>query len=111
MTETTHTPLPWVANDQHSGANPWRIESDDGVYANDGWIIAECLGPDAEANAALIVQAVNSHHRLVEALEDIQHQAETRIADGDEMGARIWRIALVDILAEVRAALKEAGRG
>lgn len=50
--------------------------------------------------------------KLEEALRDIAYQAETRIKDGDEMGARVWRIALVDILSEARTALsKEGGRG
>lgn len=42
---------------------------------------------------------------LVEALRDIQTQARNRIKDGDEMGARCWRIGLVDILAEADALL------
>jgi hypothetical protein len=36
--------------------------------------------------------------------EQIEH-AEQRIADGQSMGAAIWRIALEDILRENRAAL------
>ena len=46
---------------------------------------------------------------LVEALVDIKHQAETRIKDGDEMGARAWRIALQDILQEANRALAKHG--
>lgn len=121
MTETAHTPLPWVANDKHSGANPWRIENDEGVYANGGWIIAECMGPDAKANAAFIVQAVNSHHRLVEALE----KARKIIADIDDYMKRPsrgdWGEECAccmgelldddrDAIAKIDAALKEAGR-
>lgn len=54
---TKHTPGPWVANDQHSGSEIWRIESDGGVYANDGYIIASLFGPDAKANARLMAAA------------------------------------------------------
>jgi hypothetical protein len=49
------TPTPWIANDAHSGGNQtWRLESlhEHGVV-NDGWVIAEFFGPDAEANAKL----------------------------------------------------------
>ena len=37
-------------------------------WANDGWIIAQCEGPQAEANAALIVEAVNMHDIALSAL-------------------------------------------
>lgn len=36
--------------------------------------------------------------------EQITH-IETRIADGDEMGARVWRITLEDVARESRATL------
>lgn len=64
MTKTAHTPT------------PWRIE-DDTIKAgkNDTHLfdIYECpgLGVAAEANAAFIVRAVNSHDTLVEALETL----------------------------------------
>lgn len=117
MTETAHTPLPWVANDKHSGANPWRIENDEGVYANGGWIIAECMGPDAKANAAFIVQAVNSHHRLVEALrsaiaalEDGTGLDDAICCGGLDCGCRAATHRQL-LLHDLTAALKEAGRG
>ena len=42
---------------------------------------------------------------LKASLADIQEQAIVRLRDGDEMGARVWRIALVDILTEAESAL------
>lgn len=118
MTETAHTPLPWVANDKHSGANPWRIENDEGVYANGGWIIAECMGPDAKANADLIVQAVNSHHRLIEALEAFAFVGEDDPKDTQAVWEMIYRDRVQDWFSyedferarDLLAALKEAGR-
>lgn len=120
MTETAHTPLPWVANDKHSGANPWRIENDEGVYANGGWIIAECMGPDAKANAAFIVQAVNSHHRLVDALEEARTALSitrtnvmTEIGRCSDESRSPWAGVpeqLAKRIAKIDAALKEAGR-
>lgn len=73
--KATHTPLPWERQTLETeydpgvyivGSNlgglvgaalPWPTEIESGDYSR------------VEANAALIVQAVNSHHRLVEALE------------------------------------------
>lgn len=60
---------------------------------------------ELRAEIANLRNSVPAILEAVEALEDIAHQAQTRIEDGDEMGARIWRIALGDILAEARAAL------
>lgn len=34
---------------------------------------------------------------------------ETRIKDGDEMGARVWRIALEDVASEAQTALAAGG--
>jgi hypothetical protein len=81
----------WVANDQHSGSNPWRIETEEGVL-NDGWIIADLLGPDAEANARLIEAAPD----LLEALE---------LADATLRGANMNRNA---VERKVSAALTKA---
>lgn len=51
-----HTPAPWAVN--YDG---WKVESrDNHGWANDGWIICKCDGPDARANAMLIVAAVNA---------------------------------------------------
>lgn len=52
--------------------------------------------PDSERVAVL-----EDHIR-----EQITH-AETRIADGKELGASVWRIALEDIVRENRAALSQ----
>lgn len=57
MSELKHTPGPWVANDKHCGNNPWRVEPATKDWLNDGWTIADLLGPDAEANARLIAAA------------------------------------------------------
>jgi hypothetical protein len=64
------TPRPWATNDR-------RVESQHNHgWANDGWIIAQCEGPDAEANAALIVRAVNSFDAMLEALSDLRATSE-----------------------------------
>lgn len=53
------TPAPWAPNGN-------RVESrDEHGVANDGWIICECTGPDARANAKHIAEAVNAQSAAV----------------------------------------------
>lgn len=67
--------------------------------------VEECyLDSHLYAEAAATIRALRDHIR-----ESITF-AETRIADGIEMGATVWRIALEDIARENRAAL-EASHG
>lgn len=61
---------------------------------------------------SLIAAALRGRDRVVEALldhlsEQITH-VETRIRDGQQMGASVWRIALEDVARENRAALHDA---
>lgn len=52
--EMMHTKEPWAQNGH-------RIESrDEHGVANDGWIVAQCEGMDAEANTRRIVACVNA---------------------------------------------------
>jgi len=46
-----------------------------------------------------------------EALEGIVEHAETRIQDGIEMGATVWRLALEDIVRDARAAIRLLSQG
>lgn len=64
---TEHTKTPWIANDQHSGLDTrWRVESEyEHSVVNDGWVICNCYGPDAESNAKFIARACNHHDELV----------------------------------------------
>jgi hypothetical protein len=118
MTETTHTPLPWTFE---AG-----VEDNEGEFyvCHAGTVCTETTvcNPRNEADARLIVQAVNSHHRLVEALRE----ARRIIADIDDYMKRPSRGdwgeecaccmgELLDddrnAIAKIDAALKEAGRG
>ena len=86
---TEHTPIPWAIG-----------EDGDVFNAEQSACIAKVCGAadgiaEAEANAALIVQAVNSHNELVAALE-----TAVNIAPND-MLATVWG-------NEARAALAKA---
>ncbi|MES2752842.1 MAG: hypothetical protein V4661_15855 [Pseudomonadota bacterium] len=64
--------------------------------------IAAALGEAADAITTL-------QNRVGELEEHIREQVthvENRIADGKEMGAAVWRIALEDVAADNRKALK-----
>lgn len=133
MTET-HTPLPWKAQVLETeydpgvyivGSNlgglvcaalPWPTEIDSGDYSR------------VEANAAFIVQAVNSHHDLIEALREARSVLaqitsgeafrEMRFAEDDDAEYHLRRerkatIFARDAAAKIDAILTkaEAGRG
>ena len=65
---------------------------------------------DRASDACASVQ--KERDALIEVLADIAKVSEDRIQDGIEMGASVWRIALVDISTEIRAFLAryEGGR-
>lgn len=58
---------------------------------------------DRASDACASVQ--KERDALIEVLADIAKVCEDRIQDGIEMGASVWRIALVDISTEIRAFL------
>lgn len=60
-TQVQHTPTPW-------------LKAELGVVRNevDNYLVARCIGDtdqEADANAAFIVRAVNSHEAMLEALK------------------------------------------
>lgn len=76
MSEAEHTQTPWATNGN-------RVENrDEHGIVNDGWIIGDCDGPDADANAEFIVRACNAHADLVEALEMVRDADEDCKRDG-----------------------------
>lgn len=93
----THTPLPWKVAD---GADQYICNGDHWIASTMG-----IRGEEGAANAAFIVQAVNSHHRLIEALERFIADYD----DDDRADAGIHPLMEAHI-ADFRAALREVGR-
>lgn len=64
-----HTPGPWAQNGT-------RIESEhEHGWANDGWILAGCEGPDAKANARLMAAAPD----LLKALRELESAVDWQL--------------------------------
>lgn len=112
MTETAHTPLPWTFE---AG-----VEDNEGEFyvCHAGTVCTETTvcNPHSEADARFIVQAVNSHHRLVEALGrmiEIAHAYGEYISQvpSAELERHPYLPGLEHEIDDARAALKEAGRG
>ena len=80
-----------------------RIESkDEHGWINDGWIVAQCLGPDAVANARRLVACWNAcaeistdtleKHGFRTVLADLQRQINEQWKERDELKAEIERL-------------------
>ena len=72
MNETSKaTPRPWQVSRSNAGAIPPHFQPLEIIGRGGNASVAAQLGigPEANANAALIVKAVNSHDALVEACE------------------------------------------
>lgn len=85
---------------------PWRVSAlDYWTIVADGKRVAECVVQDestigrrrdeeSEANASLIVRAVNAHDALVSALEAIVNAHDAMVDDFEEQVVEIARAAL-----------------
>ena len=104
-----HTPLPWAKH-------PTGVAT---IYAPSAKnrIVAGCgswtdnkrdVIPEQEANAALIITAVNSHESLVEALKAVQPFAK-RFAEHCESNFGMVPADFANALSNADAALRKAG--
>lgn len=73
---------------------------------DDGYRLANPDGPEAAAR----IQSLTADNAVLREhiREQIEH-VDTRIQDGIEMGATVWRIALEDVARENRNALSQTG--
>lgn len=87
----------WEARNNLESAYWWTI------YDGAGQVVARLAENNSPKNARFIVECVNSHARLVEALEKIASWYEATTSDCKECGGS-------KIAREALAALKDAGR-
>lgn len=118
--ETKHTPTPWAI----PGANVFRvIAPEDPRKDQRGYwrIVAdlipeayqdeEDIGPEAAANARLIVRAVNNHAALREALELLLHRVGQLGEEGSAVPLPLWNALCIEAAMEkARAAIADAVR-
>lgn len=100
---------PWIASNAHHGPTFWRVETDAPGYPNDGYVIADFHGPDAEANSKLAASALS----LLEALEECAAVIFDRIPRFPHDGPRSEEehaeyVALGSAHALARAAISSA---
>lgn len=101
MSEQKHTPLPWKAGPYSSivgiaiSAQPDPNKNRVVVAGTTGAFSDDHKG-EHEANAALIVRAVNSHEALVKAVSDMLEMIEEGAIDSPEVGvgcgAPQWKV-------------------
>ena len=109
--QTKHTPLPWQYSHRETSDGMYSTQ----VYDEAGETIAtlawypvqegSLTRTAREANAALIVRAVNSHAELVAALEHVSDWFKRDEDSGDEL---LWTDGYRDLCETVRTALARA---
>lgn len=103
---TAPTPGPWT-----TGADPTRVESEhEHGWANDGWIICDCKGPDAVANARLIAAAPELLAALKLAYDWSRFVAASGMTNTEEFIAELFERGEA-VQEAARAAIKKAEGG
>ena len=74
MTNTQHTPTPWLVVPEKLGSYQIRTVDDDVTIAGTFGYGADDRKDQEAANAAFIVRAVNSHDALIEALSYLEKE-------------------------------------
>ncbi len=123
MTEPTHTPLPYECFQDRSYYDMWCVRRVNEREWGKGFHLVN--GEEAAALRDMLNTRADSHHRLVEALREIQRATiEGRVCDDVAWFDQITTLhdyieevlrpsqpaAIGDLFPET-AALKEAGRG
>lgn len=111
MAETRYTPTPWRAVLDEDGVNVWARDGEGehhianlDVAAHGKFLSSE----EMDANAALIVRAVNNHEALVEALAEFIEAFGNR---GESTSLHVWDQRLKAARDKARAALASATGG
>ena len=93
-----HTPTPWFKNRRlEIGPRPRTDDQHDGMLHP----VADVFGENGEADAALIIKAVNNHEALVAALRGL----DTLLDFGDDDLPNTWTF---DDLSAIKAAFEAA---
>lgn len=88
-TNAKHTQLPWAVSSHYAE----YIECHPDL--NNGYPVAECKGPQDQANAEFIVRAVNSHYELVGACKSALRALKDNLCPGPMDGDAIKALEIV----------------
>ena len=78
-----HSPLPWFADPDDRDGMEWNVHIYEATPGNRVCFMSN--GPCSEANAALIVHAVNAHAELVAALEAAKAFADEDYSESNDL--------------------------
>jgi len=113
MTEPTHTPTPWKAEDEFSITGPVYgvpdalIATFGGIHINTA--NQRVLRAEKDANRSFVLLACNSHDALVEACETLQQQlTDLHAAIADQWLGAHFVDSSIDMLSEGRTAIDAA---
>lgn len=100
MTNNTATPRPWRV-EENNGVSHFIVTDDFNEQESEGYIVAQTRdSKESKANAELIVNAVNSHDELIEALKVCEK------CFNQKMGLTIGE---AEAYSYIKQALKSAG--
>ena len=105
----SHTPTPWYVQDYRKN---WVAAEGPVSETNGGYTICECHGPESVANAQLIVTAVNSHQKLVDALKECLEfisQVADKVPDEFYDPIHPSIVGIREVMDKNEALLKECG--
>ena len=103
---TDHTPTPWAADPDWREGYSWNIHIVDAANPDMRICFMTSDGP-AQANAELIVKAVNNHATLIEALKDLVFAVEAEV---NEKGGGGFILARLSDARNVLAAVSSPGK-
>ena len=114
MSDAKNSPLPWA--DPRFSCAPYSIWKGNTQIASCRWVDdngnvdSACVQDEheAQANAALIVRAVNAHADLIAALEALLAVEETKLAALEKRSYAIGIVTVRQRVNQARAALKKA---
>jgi len=101
--DLTGMPTPGLWRQSLVSNGVWREIWSDADINN---YVARCFGPNASANAALIVKAVNGHQGLFETLQEIAKQA-AQADDPEHHTLSLIKHMALNAIKEARSAIAE----
>lgn len=104
------TPLPWKGDNVGGCTRIYEQGFNPGSRKNDGWIVCELFGPDKVENQKFILECVNSHAQLVEALKRLLKAEKAFNSDDMSRSDIIYELELAELEAQALLSTLEESR-